>query len=353
MHRIALAAALGLLPASLAAQWLHLPTPGIPRTAAGKPDLSAPAPREADGHPDFTGLWAMPLDTAIGNIAVRNVGDLKPADIQPWAQALIRQRSENFGKDNPRYKCLPEGPGYSTGAGGLKKFVQTPTMLIILNEDLTYRQIFMDGRALEPDANPSWMGYAVGRWDGDTLVVESSGYNARTWLLGGYPHTEQLQMTERYRRKDFGHMEVAVTFQDPGAYSKPWTVSIPAELTADTELIEAVCNEDANTGQEHWVGKLSDEQKTLVKVAPEILAKYVGVYEGPYIQGDRTVEVTFSDGRLFVSVDGGPKQPIFPQSETNFSGTGLTYRFVRDERGIAARIFEGHVSGEYAFERQK
>ncbi len=353
MHKIALAAALSLLPASLAAQWVNFPTPGIPRTSDGKPNLSAPTPRSADGHPDFTGLWAMPLDTAIGNIAVRSVGDLQPSDIRPWAQALIQQRSEDFGRDNPRYKCLPEGPGYSTGAGGLKRFIQTPTMLVILNEDLTYRQIFMDGRVLEADANPSWMGYAVGHWDGDSLVVESSGYNDRTWLLGGYPHTAGLRMTERYRRRDFGHMEIAVTFQDPATYSKAWTVPVSAELAADTELIETICNEDANTGQQHWVGKLSDDQKTAVKVAQEILAGYVGLYKGPYIQSLRTVEVTLVNGTLFVSVDEGPKQPIFPQSESSFSGTGLTYRFVRNELGIATSIFEGHVSGEYEFKRQK
>ncbi len=353
MHRIALVAVLGLFPALLTAQWLNFPTPGIPRTADGKPNLSAPPPRTADGHPDLTGLWAMPLETAIGNIAVRNAGDLKSADIQPWAQALIRQRSEDFGRDNPRYKCLPEGPGYSTGAGGLKRFLQTPTMLIILNEDLSYRQIFMDGRSLEASPNPSWMGYAVGHWDGDALVVESSGYNDRTWLLDGYPHTAALRITERYRRSDFGHIEITVTFQDPEAYSKPWTVPVRAELAADTELIETVCNEDADTGQQHWVGRLSDEEKTTVKVPPEILAKYVGEYKGPYIQGSRTVQVTFAEGGLLVSVDGGPKQPIFPQSETLFSGTGLTYRFVRNEQGIATSILEGHVSGEYNFERLK
>ena len=353
MKRIAVAASLLLLPALLCAQWLDFRTPGIPRLPNGKPNLTAPAPRTADGKPDFTGLWAVPLDTAVGNIAVRNAGDLKPADIQPWAQALLRQRAANFAKDNPRYRCLPEGPGYSTGAGGMKKFLQTPTMVVILNEDLTYRQIFMDGRALETNPNPNWMGYAVGHWEGDTLVVESSGFNDRTWLLDGYPHTEALRMTERYRRIDFGHLEIAVTFQDPDAYSKAWTVPVRAQLAADTELLESVCNENSDSGQEHWVGKLTDDEKSAVRVDPEILAKYVGLYKGPYIQGPRTVEVSFSDGALFLSVNGGPKQRIFPQSETSFSGTGLTYRFIRDDRGIATHIIEGHVSGDYNYERQK
>jgi hypothetical protein len=337
----------------LAAQWVHYRTPGIPRTPNGEPNLSAPAPRTADGKPDLTGLWDMFGDTAVGSVAVRKVGDLKPTDVQPWAQNLVQQRAENFGKDNPHYppKCLPEGPNYSTN-GGMKRILQTPGMIVILNEDLTYRQIFMDGRSLEADPNPSWMGYSVGHWDGDTLVVESFGFNDRTWLLGGYPHTEQLRMTERYRRSDVGHLEIAVTFQDPAAYSRAWTVPVSARLAVDEELLESVCNE-AESGVEHWVGKASDAEKSAVKVAPEILTKYVGLYRGQYIRGPRTVEVTISDGALFVAVNGGPKQPVIPQSETNFSGTGLTYEFIRDKQGRATHVVESHVSGDYKFERQK
>jgi len=336
----------------VAAQWVRYRTPGIPRFTDGRPNLTAPAPRTADSKPDLTGLWDMFTDRAVGSVAVRNVGDLKPTDVQPWAQALVQQRTENFGKDNPRYRCLPEGPDYTTG-GGIKRFIQTSAMMVILSEDLTYRQIFMDGRSLETNPNPSWMGYSVGHWDGDTLVVESSGFNDRTWLLGGYPHTEALRVTERYRRTDFGHLEISITFQDPGAYSKAWTVPLRAQLAADTELLESVCNENDDNGQQHWVGKASDAARSAVKVAPEILAKYVGVYEGQYIRGPRTVEVTISGDTLFVAVNGGPKQAIIPQSETNFSGTGLSYQFIRDEHGIATDVIEGHVSGDYKFERQK
>jgi hypothetical protein len=353
MDRIAIAAALLALPFSLCAQWLNFRTPGIPRTADGKPNLTAPAPRTANGQPDLTGLWVMPLDTAVGNITVRNVGDLKPADVLPWAQALIRQRAENLGRDNPRYRCLPEGPGYSTGVGNMMRLLQTPAMIVILNDDLTYRQIFMDGRAMETNPNPSWMGYAVGRWDGDTLVIESSGFNDRTWLLDGYPHTEALRMTERYRRTDFGHLEITVTFQDTGAYAKAWTVPVRAQLATDTEMLESVCNENNDTGQQHWVGNLSDDEKSAVRLAPEIMAKYVGVYKGQYIQSLRTIEVSFCGGELFISVNGGPKERILPQSETSFSGTGLTYQFMRDDHGIATHIVEGHVSGDYMFQRQK
>ena len=250
------------------------------------------------------------------------------------------------------FRSLPQGPNYSTGAG-VKRILQTPAMMVILQEDLTYRVIHMDGRALETDPNPSWMGYTVGHWDGDTLVAESNGYNDKTWLLGGYPHTETLRMTERLRRTDFGHLEISVTFQDPKAYNKAWTLALRAQFAADTELIEAICNEFTDNGQEHWIGKVSDAQKTAVKVAPEILAKYAGVYKGIYLRSPRTVEVTFSGGTLSVSVNGGPKQTIVPQSETNFSGTGLSYQFLRNGQGIATDLVEGHISGDYKFERQK
>ena len=337
----------------LPAQWAQRRTPGIPRTAAGKPNLTAPAPRTADGKPDLTGLWQMiTTDGAVGNVALRKPGDLQPADVQPWVKTLIQQRAENFGVDNPRYRCLPDGPNYSTG-GGMKTILQTPAMIAILQEDLTYRMIHMDGRALETDPNPSFMGYSVGHWDGNTLVVETNGYNDRTWLLGGYPHTESLRMTERLRRIDFGHMEISVTFQDPKAYNKAWSLQLRAEIAADTELIEAVCNDFADNGQQHWIGKVSDAGKTAVKVAPEILAKYAGVYKGTYLQGPRTVEVTFADGKLVVSVNGGPKGLIVPQSETNFSGTGLSYQFIRNGQGIATDLVEGHISGDYKFARQK
>lgn len=333
------------------AQWLQRRTAGIPRTADGKPNLIAPAPRTADSKPDLTGLWEFPVETAVGNIAMRNAGDLKTTEIQTWAQALVKQRGESLGKDNPRYKCLPEGPGYST-SGGVRRFLQTPGTIVILNEDLTYRQIYMDGRPLETNPNPSWMGYSVGHWDNDTLVVESFGFNDRTWILDGYPHTEALRMTERFRRTDFGHLEVAITFQDPNVYSRSWTVTMHARLAADTNMLESVCNENSS-GQEHWVGKQDDAERTRVEVAPEILAKYVGGYKGPYIGGQRTVVVTLSGGSLFLSLNEGPKQPLIPQSDTNFSGTGLMYQFVRDSNGVATHIIEGHVSGDYKYERQK
>ena len=145
--------------------------------------------------------------------------------------------------------CLPRGPGYITARGpdlnwAMTKVIQTPGLIVILSPDLTYRQIFLDGRALEPDANPSWMGYSVGHWEGDTLVVESASFNDRTWLDGGYPHTEGLRTVERYRRSDFGHLAIEVELHDPALYAAPWTATVAAQFAADTELLEYVCNEN-------------------------------------------------------------------------------------------------------------
>src|SRR6266700_6190936 len=237
------------LPATpLQAQWANYRTPGIPRSADGKPNLTAAAPRMADGKPDLSGLWQRISLRYERNIAA----DLKPGEIQPWAEALVKQRAEDLQKDSPGIQCLPWGPSYSTSARKAK-IVQTPGLILMLDEDLTYRQIFIDGRALETDPNPSWMGHSVGRWEGDTLVVESFGFNDRSWLdHDGHPHTEALRMTERYRRRNFGNLDLEVTLSDPGAYTRPWTVAVRAELTADTEMLEWVCNESSN-GLEHWV----------------------------------------------------------------------------------------------------
>jgi hypothetical protein len=337
----------------LEGQWIDYRTPGIPRTADGKPNLTAPAPRTADGKPDLTGLWEwLSPDTASGNVLLRKPGDLQPADIQPWVQALLQQRAENFGIDNPRYQCLPDGPNYSTEQG-FKRILQTPAMIAILQEDLTHRQIHMDGRALETDPNPSWMGYSVGRWEGDTLVVETNGFNDRTWLIQGYPHTEALRMTERFRRTDFGHLEIAVTFDDPKAYNKPWTLPVSARLAADTEILEAVCNERLDSGQQHWIGRASDARKSAVTVAPEVLGKYVvGVYTGIYLRKPAHGRGHALWRHAVHIRERRAQAPCLPQSETNFPGTGLTYQFLRNDRGIATDLVEGQVAGEFKFKRQ-
>jgi hypothetical protein len=257
--------------------------------------------------------------------------------------------------------CVPLGPGYTTSADStgaeMMKIIQTPGLILILNPDLTYRQIYLDGRALETAPNPSWMGYSVGHWDGDTLVVESFGFNDRTWLdHDGHPHTEALRMTERYRRRDFGNLELDVTLSDPAAYAKPWTVAVRAELAADTEMIEWVCNEKGS-GLEHWVGKASDERKSALKVAPEILATYVGTYEEQpkfWRTVPRVVEITVSGDALFGEMDGRGKVPLVAQSETAFSGLyGLGVEFRKGDDSGPPQLFVKHVSGDYRFARKR
>jgi len=229
---------------------------------------------------------------------------------------------------------------------------------LMLDEDLTYRQIFMDGRALETDTNPSWMGYSVGRWEGDTLGVESFGFNDRTWLdRDGHPHTEALRMTERYRRRDFGHMEIEITLNDPQLYARPWTVALRAELMADTELLESVCNESHHS-LEHWVGTTSDGKKSEVKVAPEILAKYAGTYEELDFWGNRPhpaiIEITVYDGALFAELKGREKVQLVAQSETTFSGFyGLGIKFVTDGQGAVTHLLEMRISRDYRFRRTR
>jgi len=343
------------LSGPLGAQWLNQRTQGIPRLPDGKPNLAAPAPRTTDGKPDLSGLWNKISPKYSRNVAA----DLKPGEVQPWAEALVRERKENLSKDYMNVLCVPLGPGYTTDADStgaeMMKIIQTPVLIIILNPDLTYRQIFMDGRSLEKSPNPDWMGYSVGQWDGDTLVVESNGFNDRTWLdHDGHPHTEALRTTERYHRRDFGNLDVEVTYSDPGAYAKPWTVKARAELAADTEMIEWVCNEKSSETQ-HWVGKASDEKKLAVKVKPEILTKYVGTYvEQPKLWRlvPRVLVISVEGDTLFGDMDGRGKTPLVAQSETSFTGLyGLGVEF-RTGDG-SAQLFVKHVSGDYRFERKK
>ena len=212
--------------------------------------------------------------------------------MRPWAAALYKQREDDFRKDTDGIACLPPGPKAGIGVGAFPmKIVQTPNFVVVLYEYHTiFRQIFTDGRALPPeDANPTWMGYSVGRWDGDTLVVTTAGYNDRTTLdLAGHPHTEALRMTERYHRRDAGHIDLQVTLDDPKAYTRPWTLPIEFDLVPDGELIEYVCENERDAP--HLVGK-SDEE---VRVPAEVLAQYVGTYE-----------ITAHSPRVVVSLEGG------------------------------------------------
>jgi hypothetical protein len=234
-----------------AAQWIHYPTPGIPRTADGKPNLTAPAPKTPDGKPDLSGIWLTPSGRWLQNLAA----DLAEVPFTPWARALYNERRENNGKGRPSERCISHGVTDFDALGTPTKVIQTPAVTVILFEAYNhYRQIFTDGRPLPTDPQPAWLGYSIGKWEGDTFVVETNGLNDQTWLDdGGLPHTEKLHVTERFRRRDFGHMEIGITIDDPEAYTKPWSVTIPKNLMADGELIEFMCENEKD--YVHLVGK--------------------------------------------------------------------------------------------------
>ena len=229
----------------LDAQWINLRTPGLPRLPNGQPDLTAPAPRGADGKPDFSGLWQNDGgDRYYNNAAI----DLPREDVAPWAHALFVKRLREFSKDSMDTLCLPLGPAYLTSRYRERRIVQTPTLIMMAWDDGHHREIFLDGRSLEPDPNPTWMGYSVGHWEGDVLVVESNGYTDRSWLdNGGHPHSDGLRITERYRRIDVGHIDVQVSMVDPAVYAQPITFTMPMALRPDTEMLEGVCENHRNS----------------------------------------------------------------------------------------------------------
>jgi hypothetical protein len=238
----------------LCAQWSNVKTPGVPRNADGSPNLTASAPKMADGKPDLTGIWEPNGIKYLINIAA----DLKPADIpfQPWAAQEYAKRRANNGLEDPDARCLPSGMPRKDAITSPYKILQYPNLLVFLYESrTTFRQVFLDGRALPKDPQPAFDGYAVGHWDGDTLVVETTGFNGRTWLdSNGHPATDALHLTEKFRRPDFGHMEIEITIDDPKTYTKPWTVKENPHLLVDTELIEYICNENEKD-LSHLIGK--------------------------------------------------------------------------------------------------
>ena len=237
------------------AQWEPYPWKNVPRTPDGKVDMNAPPRRTSDGKVDLSGFW-MPLDPVkhLLNLSA----DLKPSDVplQPWAAKLYQERIEDNGKDHPGVRCLPSGIPEKLNIPDGLKLVQTPDLTIFLHESRTiYRQVFTDGRPLPKDAQPTWMGYSVGKWEGDTFVVETIGQNGKTWLdMRGLPGTESLRVTERYTRPTIGRMNIDVTIDDPKAYTKPWSVKLTWRLVPDTDLIESICEEN-NKDLPHMVGK--------------------------------------------------------------------------------------------------
>jgi hypothetical protein len=259
---IALAAA----PAFVQAQWLDHRTPGIPRTSDGKPNLSARTPRAADGRPNLSGLWqtaAAPPEMLerlipgatngageepLSQYYINILSDFKPeeAPLRPAAAALFLQRSKVFSNESPLSHCLPVGMPLVEMAPAPYKIIQTPGLTVMLYErDTTFRQVYTDGRKLPDDPQPSWLGYSVGKWDGDSLVVDTTGFNDRGWLdARGHTHSEALHLTERFHRSDFGHMEVQLTIDDPKTYTRPFTIQLKQRLQADSDLLESFCAEN-------------------------------------------------------------------------------------------------------------
>jgi len=258
----------------LLAQWPAYPTAGVPKTSDGKPDLTGPAPRTHDGKPDFSGIWRfvdspdarpgppVPAQARSFGIGARVPGLNQFFDIgstlkdglpfQPWAEALRKQRVARNNQDNPDAHCLPIGLMQLHTHPEPRKIIQTPGLIVILYEaNAGIRQIFTDGRRLPgKDADPWWYGYSAGKWDGDTLVVESAGFRDDAWLdVEGSPLTESGKMTERFRRVNYGNMEIEITVDDPKAYTRPWTVKVHHRIMLDTELIEFVCLENEKDAQ--------------------------------------------------------------------------------------------------------
>jgi hypothetical protein len=235
-------------PAS--AQWLNYHAPGNPRTADGRVNLSAPTPRTPDGKPDLSGVWESGPEYFY-DLA----NDLNPGDVLmlPWAKALQAEREGKDHQEDPLARCMPPGVPRidmtTPAAPHPFKIVQLPALVVLLYEtssNSTFRQVFLDGRPLPRDPQPTWLGYSVGRWDGDALVVDTIGFNGREWVdtAKGHPQTEQAHVTERFTRPDFGHLQIDITIDDPGAYAKPWRARVPVHLLPDSELLETFCENE-------------------------------------------------------------------------------------------------------------
>jgi hypothetical protein len=246
----------------VSAQWATFPKANAPRSAGKGVNLEAPAPRTADGKPDFTGVWEA-VRTGVGQTIVGaeeaplrrtsqfwNIGAGLDGDLplQPWAFELRNSRVAAASKDNPDAHCLPIGFTQLHNHPQPRKIIQTPTLIVMLYEaNGGVRQIFLDGRPLPAnDPQPWWYGYSVGRWDGDTLIVESTGFRDGGWLdVNGAPLTDAAKLTERFRRVNYGNMEIEVTVDDPKAYTRTWTAKkMHHRLLPDEELIEFVCGEN-------------------------------------------------------------------------------------------------------------
>jgi len=247
------------------AQWLHHTDSRIPRTKDGKPNLMAPAPR-LNGKPDFSGVWVadrppvaeiakvMPKEIADVQVDLNDVAPhglsvfwgLKPEEepLRPEGAALLKQRSRDT-INMPTTHCLPAGVPMSEFIYAIK-LVQAPQEILMLSETGDPpRQIYTDGRELPQNPDPTWMGYSIGKWEGETLVVTTAGFNDRAWLdASGHPRSESMRITERYRRRDFGHLDVEITLDDPKYYTRPFSLKASLTLIPDSDILESVCAEN-------------------------------------------------------------------------------------------------------------
>ena len=331
-----------MLSTTLAAQWLDHPTPGTPRLPDGKPDLLAPAPRTPDGRPDLSGVWRGAGPLYRFNIAQ----DLEPKDIQPWAEALFVQRVKDARKDSPLARCLPVSVPFHNFFN-LTRIVQVPALIVMLYEspNSPHRTVFTDGRDLPADPNPTWLGYSIGRWEGETLVVTTTGFNDRGWLdSSGHPQTESLRITERLRRRDFGHMDYEITIDDPKVFTRPFTVKTERLLAPDTDLLEDVCENERD--QKHMSGD------TGIRLRPELVATLAGVYE---LAPGREFTITATDDLLFVRGLNEPRVPLLAVSETQFMSTATPtgFEFFKDAQGrVTHVIVRGAAADQKATRRE-
>jgi hypothetical protein len=316
-----------LLPVLVGAQWINYRAAGTPRLLDGRANLLAPAPRTVDGKPDLSGVWRGAGPLYRFNIAQ----DLKPEDIQPWAEELFLQRVRDSRKDSPLAKCLPVSVPFHNFFN-LTRIVQTPQLLVIVYEspNSPHRTVFTDGRDLPGNPNPTWLGYSIGRWEGDTLVITTAGFNDQGWLdSAGHPQTESLRITERLRRRDFGHMDFEITIDDPTVFTRPFTIKTERLLAPDTDLLESVCENERDQD------RLSGDSG--IRLSPETAASYAGAYE---LAPGRDVVITAVRDLLFVSGLNEPKLPLYVQSETQFMSTATPtgFEFVKDAQGRVTHL---------------
>ena len=359
MRRILAATALAVAVSPMvAAQWPAYVPPGVPKTADGKPNPLAPAPRMPDGKPDLSGLWEnAPIGSGGGGrrgeapralapgepplASFFNIGAGFPGGLpfKPWAKELLDKRRADNDKDNPDAHCLPMGLLQFHEHPQPRKIVQTKDIVVIIYEaNYGLRQIFLDGRASPAnDPTPWWYGYSVGHWEGDTLVVLTTNLRDEGWLdIWGSPLTDQAKITERFRRLNYGTLQIVETIDDPKAYTRPFTVRFNQQLTAGGELIEFICNENERSA-EHLLGKGAPATRVAVTVDPKVLDRYVGRYR---MAPGAFITITRQNGQLMGALGDQPPFELFPSSEREFFLMAFDARFTFevDAQGRATAV---------------